>query len=450
MPPERIVAMRLNSIALKNYRGFRDLSVTFQPGFNVIAGVNGSGKTSILKGVREALIGYTSQLPVQVGGLSEASIPFLESSSVRVQSTVTAGRYRFEDQYPVAAVAEGEAFGQTIRWAAIKAAQTGGVRWDGVGPGQVWRSMQSPHESAGSVAQDAQPLTLPVVAFYPAYRNWQAAHPNEMVAAIERPSRMDGYIHWWEAASDSVALQRWVISKSQERLQLSSERSVKWDDIADDELAMVNIALAAVVDGAAGIRYDFTQKSLVVQWHGETPPTEFRNLSDGQRVAIALVVDIARRMCLLNPHLGERVTKETPGVVLIDELDVHLHPKWQRLVTTGLQQAFPQVQFIAASHSPQVLGELRPEQIILLTQDGIAHPAISYGLDASRVLEQIMEASARPVEVERELSKLFELLERNELAGAREMLDALKKTVPGIPELAGAEALLKRKEVIGR
>lgn len=449
MPPERIVAMRLNSIALKNYRGFRDLSVTFQPGFNVIAGVNGSGKTSVLKGVREALIGYTTQLPAQAGP-TEAANPFLESGAVRVQSTVAAGRYRFEEQYPVIVLAEGESFGRHVRWAVSKSTETSHFQWEGDGPGQVWRSMQSAHELAGAVVQPVQPLTLPIVAFYPAYRSWPPAHPNEMSAAIERPSRMNGYTHWWEAASDSVALQRWVISKSQERLQLSSERSVKWDDIADDELAMVNMALAAVVDGAAGIRYDFTQKSLVVQWHGETPPTEFRNLSDGQRVAIALVVDIARRMCLLNPHLGERVTKETPGIVLIDELDVHLHPKWQRLLTTGLQKAFPLVQFITASHSPQVLGELKPDQIILLTQDGVAHPEVSYGLDASRVLEQIMDASKRSLSIEHDLSVLFELLERNELAGAREMLDALKKTVPGIPELAGAEALLKRKEVIGR
>jgi predicted ATP-binding protein involved in virulence len=383
--------MRLNSIALRNYRGFRELSVTFQPGFNVIAGVNGSGKTSILKGVREALIGYMFRLPIQGGLPTEASIPFLDPGSVRVQSMVTAGKYRFEEQYPVAVVAAGEAFGQSVRWAVSKAAQPSQVQWDGdILPGDVWQSMQSAREHAGGQAQNIQPLTLPIVAFYPAYRNWQPAHPNEMVAAIDRPSRMDGYLQWWEAAADSVALQRWVISKSQERLQLSSERSVRWDAIVDDELAMVNMALAAVVEGAAGIRYDFAQKSLLVQWHGETPPTEFRNLSDGQRVAIALVVDIARRMCLLNPHLGERVTKETPGVVLIDELDVHLHPKWQRLITTGLQEAFPQVQFIAASHSPQVLGELKPEQIVLLRQDGVTNPEVSYGLDASRVLEQII------------------------------------------------------------
>jgi predicted ATP-binding protein involved in virulence len=271
-----------------------------------------------------------------------------------------------------------------------------------------------------------------------------------MGAATERSPRTSGYRLWWEAALDHVALQRWAIGKSQERLQLSADRGVRWNDVRDDELAMVNVALATAVDGAAGIRYDFTQKSLLIEWRGETPPIEFRNLSDGQRAAISLVVDIARRMCLLNPHFGEEVTKKTPGIVLIDELDVHLHPKWQRLIATGLQAAFPEVQFITTSHSPQVLGELKPEQIILLTQDGIAHPEVSYGLDASRVLEQIMEASKRPIEIEQDLSTLFELLERNDLAAAREMLDSLKSTAPGLPELAGAEALLKRKELIGR
>ncbi len=431
--------MKLNSIVLKNYRCFRDLSVTFQPGFNVVAGVNGSGKTSILKGVREALTGYTNFMPIPERNVNA----FAERGAVRVQPTVAGGRYRFEEMYPVEVSANGEAFGQTVAWTTAKAGQPSPLIVRGQTPAQVWQSMQS------SEQQTAR-LTLPVIAFYPAYRNWQPAEPNEMSAATERASRTDGYRLWWEAASDHVALQRWAISKSQERLQLLTDRTVNRDEILDDELALVNFALAAAVDGAAGIRFDFIQKSLLVEWRDGAPPTEYRNLSDGQRVAIALVVDIARRMCLLNPHLGQEVTKKTPGIVLIDELDVHLHPKWQRLITTGLQDAFPEVQFIATSHSPQVLGELRPEQVILVTQESVAHPEVSYGLDASRVLEQIMEASKRPIGIEQKLSELFELLERNELASARELLDSLKCAAPGLPELAGAEALLKRKEVIGR
>ncbi|WP_321786406.1 AAA family ATPase [Burkholderia pyrrocinia] len=437
--------MRLDSIELRNYRGFERLSVAFRPGLNVIAGVNGSGKTSILKAVREALNGLTSFLSVNGPPL----FSYAEPSSTRIQATVTAGRYRFEEQYPVEVIASGEAFGQSIAWTLAKSGPTAPAVWQAATPGSMWQALHS--AQAPNATSQALPK-LPIVAYYPAYRKWEPSVPNQMSAATERHGRTDGYVLWWEAAStqDSAALQQWVISKTLERLQLTSERAVKWDAVCDDELAMVNVALAAVVQGAAEIRYDLMRKSVLIEWQGNEAPTEFHNLSDGQRVAISLVVDIARRMCLLNPHLGQSVTQQTPGVVLIDELDVHLHPKWQRLMTTGLQAAFPEVQFITTSHSPQVIGELRPEQIILLTADGIAHPAVSYGLDASRVLEQIMDASPRPLAVEQDLSALFEALERNELPHARTLLAALQETAPGIPELAGAEALLKRKEVIGR
>lgn len=141
---------------------------------------------------------------------------------------------------------------------------------------------------------------------------------------------------------------------------------------------------------------------------------------------------------------------QTPGIVLIDELDMHLHPKWQRALTRGLQAAFPSVQFIVASHSPQILSEMQPEQIIVLTAGSTSHPQVSYGLDSSAVLEEIMGASARPVEIEGDLSRLFVALERNDLDTARLVLSDLRNKAPGIAELNRAEALLKRKEVLGR
>lgn len=438
--------MKLDSIHLKNYRCHANLSVNFGPGFNVVVGINGSGKTSLLKGICESFFGLIVTLNVN------HVAPLSEPGHVRLLAVNTGGLYRFEPQYPVVISAAGEAFDTGCVWSLIKTSQVGNAEITGQFPGQIWQTIQQDNSPVSQVKRDA--TSLPLVAFYRANRHWNQPQPHELQAATQRNSRIDGYASWWDASLDSVAFQSWAIAKCLERFQTSSETGVAFDAIKNDELALASMALAAAVEGVKGLRYDLKQKSLLVDWlpdaAGRRDPTAFENLSDGQRAVIGLVGDIARRMCLLNPQLGGEVTTKTAGVVLIDELDMHLHPRWQRIITQGLQTAFPALQFIVASHSPQVLGELRPEQIILLRPEGTSHPQVSYGLDSSQVLEEIMGATSRTPGVEDALTKLFATLERNELDSAREQLSALSELAPGIAELGGAAALLKRKEVLGR
>ena len=105
-------------------------------------------------------------------------------------------------------------------------------------------------------------------------------------------------------------------------------------------------------------------------------------MSDGQRAFIGLIADLARRACVLNAYyLGNKTLEETTGLVLIDELDAHLHPKWQRQVVGALKRVFPKIQFFATTHSPQVIGQARPEEIVLLTPQGQKRPVGSYGMD---------------------------------------------------------------------
>jgi predicted ATP-binding protein involved in virulence len=438
--------MRLASIHLENYRCHANLKVDFAKGFNVIVGVNGIGKTALLNGICDSLSGLTVGMNAhQIQPLSAPGIP-------RLLTVNSGGRFRFEPQYPVKVRATGDAFDAECVWAWTKTSQLGNAKLSGQSPGKIWESRQRGRGDPAVTA--ATSVDLPVIAFYRANRLWNQPQPLELQAATERNSRLDGYANWWDGSSDSVALQRWAIAKTLERYQTSSEAKASFDAIKDDELALVNAALSAAIDDVRGLRYDLNQKCLLVEWQTagdmRRDPTSFENLSDGQRAVIGLVADIARRMCLLNPQLGREVTSKTSGVVLIDELETHLHPKWQRIVTIGLKTAFPALQFIVASHSPQILGELTPEEIIVLREGGTSHPQVSYGLDSGQVLEEIMDATARSPEVEKALSELFAALERNEIVVAKEQLRALADAAPGIAELTGAQALLARKEVLGR
>ncbi len=129
---------------------------------------------------------------------------------------------------------------------------------------------------------------------------------------------------------------------------------------------IVRKAVLNCIDGAIELRYDAGREELLLttKEHGTQP---FHILSDGQRSILALVADIAQKAARLNPHLGEDILKKTSGIVLIDELDLHLHPLWQRTIIEKLRETFPLIQFICTTHSPFLIQSLRSgEELIML------------------------------------------------------------------------------------
>ena len=294
--------MRIESIHLQNYRVHRDLTVNFDPHFNVIVGLNGSGKTSLLRAVCDS-VSWVAQP-------SRTWRPPLEEGVAREVIRVESGRYRFESNWPVSVEVATTIDGVARTWKLIREGLSENLLYTG------------PTQHAGA--------TKPVLAFYGASRYWQHAVVTEFAAATQKESVQNAYQQWSDASLDASALISWAIAKTLQRLELSSETGELFDQIKGDELELVNGALGAAMEGAKGIRFDLKQKCLLIEWlplDRKSPvSTRFENLSDGQRAIVCMISDIARRMCLLNPHLGEKVTLETPGIVLINELDFHLHP----------------------------------------------------------------------------------------------------------------------------
>ena len=136
--------------------------------------------------------------------------------------------------------------------------------------------------------------------------------------------------------------------------------------------------------------------------HPEWGQLAVGQLSDGIRNSIAMVADMAYRAVQLNPHLGAQAVKEARGVVLIDEVDMHLHPSWQQVVLVSLREAFPGIQFIVTTHSPQVLSTVKRENIRVIAPDAngrlIATPplAMTYGEPSGDVLHSVMMVDPQP------------------------------------------------------
>lgn len=126
--------------------------------------------------------------------------------------------------------------------------------------------------------------------------------------------------------------------------------------------------------------------------------------SDGQRVLFGLIGDIARRLLLLND------VSDTPfdgrGIVLIDEIELHLHPSWQQKIILILRESFPNIQFIVTTHSPHVLTTVEAECIRSIYIDHETNtfkyeiPKFTKGAQSNVVLEDVFYVDPRPQEVE--------------------------------------------------
>jgi predicted ATPase len=146
------------------------------------------------------------------------------------------------------------------------------------------------------------------------------------------------------------------------------------------------------------------------------------------------------------------------GIIFIDEPELHLHPKWQAAIIPALRAILPETQFIIATHSPQVIGSVQSYEVKLLEQaDNQAEgrnamsPEATYGLNADRILEDVMDVPARPVkEIRDRLKMLFDEIDKNNLSKAKKILKELYKKETSDPELLKAEMLITRKELIGK
>ena len=179
---------------------------------------------------------------------------------------------------------------------------------------------------------------------------------------------------------------------------------------------------------------------LVVDRGAATLPV--RQLSDGERGVLAMVMDLTRRLAQANPEMTDPAA-EAEAVVLIDDIELHLHPGWQRRIVRNLTETFPKCQFIATTHSPQVIGELEHDRVHIMADGEVYSPTHSFGVDSSRVLEEIMDTDPRTKKVKDLLSKISRTVgdERYDDAGAL-LADLADRLGANDPEVTRIRTLL--------
>jgi len=422
--------MRIARLVISNFCRYESQEFNFRPQFNLIVGENGAGKTTVLNAISVAVGSWF----LGIRGYDSRSIWPDEARVVRREFE---GVPTFERQYPVRVSAWGNVQGQDIKWSRVL---------EGEG-GRTTRVQASQMKVAGQNAELevrlGKPVVLPVIAHYGAGRLWVS--PKDMRGGEEpapsQPSRLEGYHCSLDPRINFPDLFRWLRQEKYVALEQGAER---------EQFRVVKAAMLGCLEGGRWLDYSVKEQALIVEvdGRGQLP---FHLLSDGQRNMLALAADIAFKAAQLNPGLGGTVLEETPGVVLIDELDLHLHPRWQRHVVADLKRTFPRVQFFASTHSPQIVGETPRDEVIILREDGVGQPNVAYGADSNWILEFVMGAQAREPKVQEMIAAANDALETGELNTAREKLSELRHALAGDDgEVARIEGSIETLEALAR
>ena len=382
--------MRVNRLKLKNVRSIQDGELVFQSGFNLIVGVNGVGKTTILDALTNCLSGIVNS----VNEISSRRVARLLSHDIRVGATAMEIGCHIE-------------IGDTSERYIYK-----------------FTKQHAKRRSAAKFV--GRPL-------YPVFGNESGPRPlavlfstNRAVPSERRPSKAvaAGSVAgaFAEALSDrTLRLQEfeaWM--RAQQALSMEHPGAKRILDAFEDAMTRFLPSYRNLRPGGKSS----DRGSLLVDHGATTLPVS--QLSDGERGVLALVLDLTRRLAQANPGV-ENPLEEAGAIVLIDEIDLHLHPQWQRQIVDKLLTTFPRCQFIATTHSPQIIGEVSSERIHVLTEEGVFSPNHSFGMDSSRILQEIMDTDSRTRDVEEQLIHIGQQIDRDNFEDARESLLSMEK-----------------------
>jgi hypothetical protein len=216
--------------------------------------------------------------------------------------------------------------------------------------------------------------------------------------------------------------------------------------------AAIEYAAKGAMENCIGFGFDFDESRVMVRFNDGTS-TPFEHLSDGQRTILGLFCDIARRAAILNPHLKENVCSDTKGVILIDELDLHLHPRWQRRVIEDLRTIFPQMQFICTTHSAFLIQSLRSSSELLLLD---AEPLLEYSNKGVEEIAKNMgvldpETSVLYHDMKKIAHDFLDVLDKSSLSAEEfheQYKDQLAKMIEPYSQNPAFQAFLERKYAI--
>lgn len=471
--------MNLKKLEMTNFRCFESLSVDLDEQLTVLVAKNGDGKSSVLDAIRIGLWPF-------VGGFDLARNPGGDSANnISVNDVRAAPKPNSTTRYDQAArydemvrklpceitldadihlpiyngiLGEGESK-CPLKWTRSRDSEARSTKTkDKLGVKSLKNQIKFVQDQHRNT--DSPEIDLPVIGYYGTGRLWSKKSLTEKKKKHDANfyMRLFGYRDCLDPASSYEHFAdwfTWIFEGYDEYLKKQSQKGVLegasfWKDTIQVVQDATNALLQAT--GWHSLEYSVRHENSLVLTDDKKGTLKVKQQSDGIRGALAMVGDIAYRCIKLNPHLGLNAAKETRGVVMIDEIEMHLHPAWQQTILGNLIKAFPKIQFIVTTHSPQVISTVSSHQIRILTENRVisADPG-TQGAEASRILNEIfgVELRAQNLEIVQKLNRYLELIDDDkwDTEEALKLRQALDEWSRGNePELIKADIDIRMKE----
>lgn len=411
----------------------------------MIVGKNGAGKTAILDAVAVAVSTFLLGID---GGVSRN----ISRDDARYEFHDLDGTVDPQHQFPVNIESTGDCLdNHDVKWVRSLNSESGNTTVK-----EARELTNISKDTQKRIMTGDKSLILPLISYYGTGRLYAQKKEKKNIKSLTEFKRQVGYVDCMAAESNEKLMLNWFQIQTLKSLQEQQRTG-----IVEKPLLLKNVESAICkcferISGSknADIVFDLDTHRLVLNFEsvdGSLQKFAMDEMSDGYKNTLSMIGDIAYRMAVLNPMLGDKVLEETPGVVVIDEIDLHLHPQWQQTIISDLNTIFPKIQFIVSSHAPAVINSVAKEQIRILDNGGIYMPvAQTYGRDANSILREVMKVSERPTDIKQRMNLFYSYMDENNYKEADKVLTEIEAIVGTTdPDIAAARTSLDLEKILG-
>ena len=413
-------------MTIRNFKGIEERTIELAKGFNLLIGDNGCGKTSILEAISIGLGGFIAGLP-DVSGRN-----FIKDEIRVILENTGDGSFNRRYMTPVEVQCKAKIGEEDFEWVRKKSSV------------KASRSTVEPRAISRKAEQMAngEKFILPILSYQSTARMWMQKRESTENVFSKHFYRTVGYEGCLTEASNNKMLMNWV--RHMEKMEWRRKEKIR--EYQGVKNALCRFMQSMLDEEIQSFEYDDQSDELIYVTSMEALP--IRALSAGYQSVIWMVLDIAYRMALLNPDLLEDISK-TPGIVLIDELDMHLHPKWQWRIVEGLKIAFPNVQFIAATHSPIIMASCKEENLIRIDEkQETVYEKTPYGLDVNDILKICQGSESMAKKINNLLKNFENDINEGDLESAEKYANQIREELgDNHPKVTWAEETLELEKI---